>query len=212
MTINPIWLDEFGDDYHKRNEITEVQLDARIRMWNLNFRVMAGECGGIPKTILEVGAGSGINLIAISKCYQTYEAKAELYAIEPNEQTRKMIRESASGIVPYDAQLPDINIFPENSMGMVFTSGVLIHLPKEQLLPAMKAMYALSSKYVVCIEYFSPERREVPYRGNDAALWSDDYGKIWMDNFKLRCVSVNFLWKPVTQLDNLTCWIFEKVN
>lgn len=211
--INKIWTEEFGDEYHERNAITPELLEARQKMW-FNHLLTIWNCTNcIPNSICEIGAGNGINMLALKKCIDDMKMPYELYAIEPNETARKMIKDHHQpSIGVYDAQLPDITIFNPGTFGLVFTSGVLIHIPRNDLLASMRTIYDLSSRFIICIEYFASEEREVNYRGHDGALWADDYGSKWLDNFPLRCFGFGFLWKRMTGLDNMTFWIFEKVN
>lgn len=210
--INPIWKNDFGKEYHERNQITPELLESRTKVWLNHFMTIHSVCGAVPNSICEVGAGNGINLLAIKACLDQLGVKHELYALEPNETARDMLKDHHANIGIYDAQLPEITIFKPGTFSLVFTSGVLIHLPREELLASMRTIYNLSDRFIICMEYFSPEEREVNYRGHDKALYCDDYGTMWLDNFPLRCFGYGFLWKRMTGIDNLTYWFFEKVN
>jgi len=95
---------------------------------------------------------------------------------------------------------------------MVFTCGMLIHVSPKDILPAVKNIYDMSTKYILVMEYFSAEEREVKYRGQDEALWTRDYGSLFQDNYPLHCIGYGFLWKPITHFDNVTWWLFEKAH
>jgi hypothetical protein len=87
----------------------------------------------------------------------------------------------------------------------------LIHVPPDKILASMKEIHRCSKRWIVCAEYFAPEERELPYRGQRNALWLRDYGSLWLDNFPdLTCIATFFAWKRMTGLDNLTFWLFEK--
>lgn len=190
------WIGEFGDAYHGRQTIT---IEARMRMWKVIIDLMHRDC----PEILEVGAGHGNNLDAIRSCIPG----ASLAAVEPNENARNSISRSVHRI---DGRADCIQS-PDESFDMVFTCGVLIHLPRDEILPALREMHRVSRKYIACIEYFAPGPELVPYH-DGVPLWRDDYGSLWMDNFDLNLLGHGFFWKRFTGLDNLNWWLFEKVH
>ena len=211
MSKVELWKSKFGDDYQQRCVPTEEEIQSRTTFFMLTLNLIAN--GGrdiFPKSILEVGAGNGSNMIALAKILSDNGLNIKLAAAEPNALARNALKEIPK-IEIYDFEVPYDN---PNDMhfDLVFTSGVLIHIPPDLILPAMRSIYKLSNKYVLCMEYFSPEERMIPYRGQTDALWSRDYGKIFLDNFDLRCIGYGFLWRPITKLDNLTWTLLEKVN
>lgn len=202
-----LWQGEFGDQYTERNMFGEIEIQQRMNLW----ATIGIGINSQPKTILEVGAGSGVNLVAIDRLCKNNHINMTLHAVEPNEKARKILKEQG------DFKLINFNAFDiqleKASMDVVFTSGVLIHIPPgDGLLNAMREIYRVARRTIVCIEYFAPELREIKYRGQDQALWVQDYGSLWQDNFKLACTGYGFFWKRMAGLDNITYWIFEKVN
>ena len=196
MSSKTAWETEFGNDYHARN--LWVDLKQRTRLW---ARIL----GDIePSSILEVGAGTGTNLIALS-----HLTNARLMAVEPNDIARKQIPYDIVGTVgPSTADnLP----FMDEAAELVFTSGVLIHIPPDELGAAMAEIYRVSSRYIACVEYFSDELEAKTYRGENGLLWKQDFGKLWLDNYpNLSVVNYGFAWRGATGLSNLTFWIFSK--
>ena len=99
----------------------------------------------------------------------------------------------------------------DGHMDLVFTSGVLIHVPPDKLEASLREIHRVSSRYVICGEYFAPSEEMIPYRGHDNAMWRRDYGSLFMDTCPdLHPIGTLFAWKRTTGLDNLTFWIFEK--
>jgi hypothetical protein len=97
---------------------------------------------------------------------------------------------------------------PGRTADLVFTSGVLIHIPPDELLAACQGIYDAAERYIVCIEYFSADPEEKPYRGRK--LWKRDFGSFWLDNFDLIPLACGFAWNRTTGLDNLTWFAFKK--
>ncbi len=195
--ISEFWTGSTGLDYAARNAIEQKQIDARVDMWNELLCHMHD-----PKTILEVGANIGQNLVALSKTTQ-----ATLYATEPNAEARDQLIDITQNVTDDWA---DNLSHKSGSMNLVFTSGVLIHIPPEKLLQSCAEMFRVSKRYIVSIEYFSADPEMKTYRGEENKMWKRDFGKFWLDNFQLKPLTCNFFWKETTGLDNLTAWAFEK--
>lgn len=212
-----LWKGEFGDQYTDRNSLSEKDILNRIYAWRMIFSSMnlvnTGAHGlTIPKTILEVGSGIGANLVAISDLYKMNNSPIETYAVEPNKKAKAILKEqNITNLKIIEKDIFSIQA-EDASMDLAFTCGVLIHVNPEDTLRAMKEVYRVTRRTIICMEYFSPELREIKYRDKDKALWTNDYGSLWLNNFKLTCLSYGFFWKPITGMDNVTYWAFEKVN
>lgn len=210
---NPLdkWKGQFGNDYSDRNQTTPEMLNSRRNLWMNLFQTM----GYTPKSILEVGAGNGQNLIAIKDVFnvlgQKSPIKCDFHAVEPNSESRARLEADCPWVKSYNA---DINDLPQNasSIEFVFTSGVLIHIPPGELDKAMGEIYRVSSKSIFCLEYFAPSCEEIKYRDQSGMLWRNDFGRLYVEKFKLRVVGYGFCWKLITGLDNLTWTLLEKTH
>lgn len=198
------WQSRWGDDYHTRNVIMPEDIAKREAFWS----TILNTCGDdIPKSILEVGAGNGINIQAIDNLYKRHGHKCLLECVEPNEKARISLTEQ--NIIE--------TVFPSmdgilQKYDMVFTSGVLIHINPEELLSFTKQIYSLSNKYIVCCEYFRPEPETKKYRDKEDALFIRDFGSFYLDNFPLQCIAHGFAWKRMSGLDNLHWQLFKKAH
>ncbi len=201
-----LWRGEFGDAYIERNAADAARLAARTASWAEILKCLAG---APPSSILEVGANIGLNLRALRRL-----TAATFFAVEPNERARGVLVEER--VVDADKALDGISTriaLPDASVDLVFTSGVLIHIHPDQLLPSCREIHRVARRYVVCIEYFSDKPVEIPYRGKTEALFKRDFGGFYLDHFAdLTLVDYGFFWSRTTGLDNLTWWIFEKKN
>ena len=103
--------------------------------------------------------------------------------------------------------------FPGAAFELVFTSGVLIHVPPEDLLDVMAKMYEWSSKYIVIAEYFNRTPVSIEYQGRPNLLFKRDFGALFADNFNVDLVDYGFLWGRIYDnagFDDITWWLFEK--
>ena len=213
---NKLWLeDNFGKDYMERNPVTEEQVSARVPFFSSIFNILRNESShkDYPASVLEVGAGQGTNLVALARIIKDNELKTTLHATEPFKPAREAIKKNAPtvDVEDYNGMLPVLP-FPSGSFELVFTSGVLIHVPTAELVPSIRELYRVSSRYILTMEYFSPVERNVPYHDSNDTLWLRDYGSLFLDNHKLKVLGYGFLWKRLTRVDNITWWLFEKVN
>lgn len=205
------WRGKFGDEYVTRNPITDDAIKAREMFMHLVLHTIYVENKEIPKDILEIGCGSGLNLIALNSLYKTAGRPLNLNACEPNEKAREIVKHQDIKVNLTDDDIFNLS-FDINSQDLVFTSGVLIHVNPDRLQEAIFEIYKSTKKYILIAEYFAPSCEEITYQDKKQMLWRNDFGKIFMDSFPLRVISYGFLWKPVTMLDNITWWLFQKVN
>ncbi len=193
--MTDLWTTDFGDAY------TQRQLDngdARLQMWRMILPRHV-------ESILEVGANVGANIEAISQF-----SAAELYATEPNDQARQQLINKGICVEVSGDRAAELQP-PDDEFDLVFTSGVLIHVPPDQLRVSMQEIHRVAKRWIICAEYFAPQEEMIPYRGHDNALWRRDYGSLYLDQFPdLKCTLCTFAWKRMTGLDNLTFWVFEK--
>jgi spore coat polysaccharide biosynthesis protein SpsF len=187
--LEQLWAGDFGDEYTERNR---GSID-RLAFWS-------GLAEAHPfSTALEVGCNVGDNLLALRELI----GEEALAGVDVNEGALAAAR----------ARLPRADLrhamarelpFADGSFELVFTAMVLIHQPDETLSDVMSEVVRCSSRYVLTAEYESAERVEVPYRGQDGALFKRPYADLYLGAFPaLRRVAGGFLgqadgWDDVT--------------
>lgn len=198
------WAAEFGDEYTARNAASEDVVQQRVRALAGIWEQLRGDP---PASVLECGANVGLNLRALKRFTQ-----AELHAVEPNARARATL--VADGVLPaasvHDATLDKLP-FADASIDLVFTAGVLIHVPPEHLEQACREVHRVARKYVLAIEYFARNPEAIPYRGHENLLFKRDFGGTYLDLFPgLVPVAQGFLWRRTTGYDDATWWLFRK--
>ena len=99
----------------------------------------------------------------------------------------------------------------DGAVDLAFTSGVLIHVPPDDLETAYGEIHRVATRYILCVEYFSPTPVEIPYRGHEGLLFKRDFGGMWLDLFPgLETVANGFFWRRTTGLDDINWWLFRK--
>lgn len=185
-----IWASTFGKEYTDRN-----QYDPSLRV--------AGFGNMIPydvKYALEVGCNYGNNLAAIESIGLT------AIGVEPNEYALRKGQELLRKIIPGNAyNLP----FATNSFDLVFTSGVLIHIPNDLLEQAMNEIYRVSRKYILTIEYMGADKERdendmKEYRGLKGMMWKRDTYR-WKDCRLIKSGELGEVW------DNASWLLHQKI-
>jgi spore coat polysaccharide biosynthesis protein SpsF len=198
------WKGEFGDEYLKRNRATEEIVGNAARAFT---EILSHVKDRPPASILEVGANIGINLRVLAQL-----TDADLFAVEPNARAREQL--VADKVVPQDRLFDAVATklpLDDGAVDLVFTSGVLIHVPPEDLETAYGEIHRVAARYILSIEYFSPRPVSIPYRGHEGLLFKRDFGGMWLDLFPgLEPVANGFFWRRTTGLDDLNWWLFRK--
>ena len=165
------WTGIFGDAYTERNAADDEPIERRIAMWR---RVLRPLSASLPKSCLEVGANVGINLRALQNLHTI-----ETFALEPNAKARDvLVRDrvvSADHVLDGTAERIDL---ADDSIDLVFTSGVLIHVAPEHLEAACREMHRVSGHYLLTIEYFAVEPETKVYRGEKGLLFKRDFWRL----------------------------------
>jgi SAM-dependent methyltransferase len=156
--------------------------------------------------VLEVGCNRGHNLIALSRLLVP---ETKLVGLEPTAyaagiaRSRTLVHAVLRGEI---AHLP----FRDNSFGLVFTAGVLIHVPLSHLSSALAEIHRVGRRYLLAIEYFAKEETPIPYRGHDNLLWKRDFRAHFESQFaELELVRSGY-WEHEKGFDRTTWWLFEK--
>lgn len=207
------WAGEFGNQYQDRNSTSWKSVKNRARMFGDIFESMEKanradpKPKAFPESVIEVGGGCGDNLRAIDMIYERSRTPIKLMSCDPNEAARKAMADVAS-VMPGDlSSLP----YQDDSADLVFTSGVLIHVPPDRLEKAMAEIHRVARRWVLSIEYYNVTPEEVSYRGRDGMMWRRDWGEEWMTKYPdLKLLGYGFCWKRFTGLDNVTWFLFEK--
>lgn len=158
-TIEALWAGEFGDEYHDRNKA-----DNR----NLYWAQIIQHFPTLPKSVIELGAGKGENLVAL---HNNLPDLKRATAVEINPTAIGHLRG-----YPF-IEVREESAWEVDDLGqydLAIVRGFLIHVPAFKLNDVLKAL-GTAKKYVVMIEYMDQERREIPYHGHAGALWADKY-------------------------------------
>lgn len=194
--LEGLWRGEFGDEYVARNAVLD---DRRGDFW----RNLIDGLG--VSSALEVGCGQGANLRHVAAILPP----ADVWGVDVNAEARERARRNAPGanvVAAFARQLP----FRDGFVDLGFTVGVLIHQPDTTLPLVVAEIVRVARRFVLWAEYHADETTEIPYRGEQGALFKRDYGRIYRELFpELRLRREGFL-GPEAGFDRVTWQVLEK--
>ena len=192
-----VWKGEFGQAYTDRNVID----------WRSRLSAFRRMLDGLSLTrVCEVGCNRGHNLLALT---ELLGGGSEIVGVEPNRYALQAARSASPqlGVVYGDAfDLP----FKDGSFDLVFTSGVLIHVPPSGLSLALAEIHRTSRRYILAIEYFADEDRAIPYRGHDDLLWKRNFLAHYQRQFPELHLLQRGIWGREDGFDDTDWWLLEK--
>lgn len=198
------WAGRFGDAYIARNN------KEKLVAANLNlFREIFYKTKNV-KTIMELGANIGMNILAINNLLPSSKTSA----VEINPKAFKKLKNACTGKA-YLASLLDIGMKIKNKYDLVFTKGVLIHISPDKLQKVYDAMYKLSKKYICVAEYYNPSPITLEYRGEKNKLFKRDFAGELLDKYKdLKLVDYGFRYHRDNNYpqDDITWFLLEKIT
>jgi pseudaminic acid biosynthesis-associated methylase len=193
------WRGEFGVAYTDRNPLD----------WRTRLPAFTDMCRGLDiASVLEVGCNRGHNLRTF---IELLGPGARVEGVEPNPYARGL----ASQVHP-QAEVTDGDIyalpFPDRTFDLVFTAGVLIHVPPDRLARALSELDRVSRRYVLCVEYYAPEETEVVYQDRVGMLWKRDFEAEFAKHLpELALVRSGYVGEEAG-FDHSHWWMFERVT
>lgn len=159
------WAGDFGDEYLARNQ---VKWEDRVPFWQRMLDIT--NCA----SFLEVGCNAGWNMQAIRKV----NSDVAITGIDVNETA--LLKAAGEGFdVEKISATEIIETFGHDCARMVFTAGVLIHVPPDAIDDVMAQIAIAATDFVLAVEYASDKEEAIEYRGNVDMLWRRPYGEMY---------------------------------
>lgn len=167
------WAGEFGDEYCER----DANKGEFLKASNIaSFSTIFSHTRGV-KSIVEFGANTGMNLVAI----RDVMPETELSVIELNARAVDKLKKNLDIKNVYHKSLLDF--IPERKWDLVLIKGVLIHINPDFLDKVYKNLYDSSDKYILISEYYNPTPVMVKYRGHENRLFKRDFAGEMLDRY-----------------------------
>lgn len=109
-------------------------------------------CSLDPQSVLEIGCGAGRNLVHARR------AMPELHiaGLDINPHAVKLAREQLPRADVRQGSLYDLGQFPDGSIDVVFSMGVLMHVAHDRVADVVRQMHRCASRAVVHLECHGP--------------------------------------------------------
>lgn len=123
--------------------------------------------------ICEAGCNVGNNLLAFPKDF-------DIVGFDLNE---KSLLKAKKKFPYFNFERQDIKktSFPESYFDLVFTRGVLIHIPKNEIEDVLKELLRISKKWIMNLEYFGTDGQMIEWKRGDDLLWYRNMKKLWSE-------------------------------
>lgn len=204
MNTEEFWQGKFGNEYIERNlNILPAQISFFSKVLK-NKQI---------NSVLEFGANVGINLDALKLIYPHLAGTG----VEINKEACDKIYPEFEAINSSIKDFTQDEIFidrPYKTFDLVFTKGVLIHTPPEELEQVYKAMELFSDKYVLIAEYYNPTPVDLEYKGFKGKLWKRDFAQEFLQqcpDFELDDYGFVYHLDKHPQ-DDITWFLFRRIR
>jgi len=206
MALNPqelFWKTQIGSFYMQDNAEFDEKLG--IKAWNIMLGSATFDKDSF--SFLECGSNIGRNIEFLKKIYPSCSASV----IEINGQALEICLSKNQIDSSFLGSLLEVQV--DEKFDLVYSTQVLIHVNPQDLLNVMQRMFDWSKKYILIAEYFNRNLVTIPYRGSNNKLFKRDFGKLFIENFNVKCIDYGFLWGyeyDSAGFDDVTWWLFEK--
>lgn len=150
------------DDYHEHRSLARQDDNAtRVSEW-----LVGDVLAPLGDSFLELGCGAGRNLAAL----RLARPDATLAGVEVNEQAAALAEAHAQVTV---GSLYDVHRWTGRPVDVLFTSGVLMHVPHERVAEVVTAAHGAAARAVVHFELHGPSH------GFDFHRYPRDYASLY---------------------------------
>ena|SRR3990167_4134657 len=167
------WSGEFGQEYLKRN-LHKNFSESHAKETSEHFKTILNHTNGVGK-ILEVGCNTGHNFNVWSKL-----GSFELVGIEPQEKAIRIGKEKKVPATLIKGSVYNIP-FIDGYFDLVYTSGVLMHIPPQDLPKALNEINRVTNRYFLTTDYYDDNEVSVHYHQHEDMLWRRDMQKTCLE-------------------------------
>ena len=198
VDLEAMWAGEFGDAYVKRNldEIPE-----RATFWR-------GVLERFPtRRVLEIGCAHGENMRHLARLMPAHD----VWGVDLNDRALAEVPSIAPGTNAAWSVARELP-FRDRHFDLIFTCGLLIHMPQDTLGIVMQEIVRCSRRWVMWMEYHADETTDINYRDRPGILFKRDYGRIYAELFPELTVREEGYLERDAGFDRVTYQILERTD
>jgi pseudaminic acid biosynthesis-associated methylase len=195
------WSEDYAQDYIRKNKEFDHALG--VECWRKML-----SAGSNISSILELGCNIGRNIGFLNEVLPD----ATKSIVEISKPAFDFATCNHSLVHAFNGPI-ELASFPDK-FDLVFTIGVLIHIHPDNLMRVMEKLYDCSGQYILMGEYFNRTPAMIEYQGERDRLFKRDFGKLFIENFRVELLGYGFLWGHIYDaagFDDITWWLFRKV-
>lgn len=132
------------------------------------------------KKVCEAGCNVGNNISAFPKDF-------EVYGIDINEYALKKAQKQYPNFKFTKENLDQIS-YPDSFFDLVFTRGVLVHIPDKELDKVLLEFLRITKRWIINIEYFGKDGKMIKWKRGNNLLWYRNMKDRWK-NFDVEIIS-----------------------
>lgn len=186
-----LWTGEYGEEWTEGNyqNVAESNELFREKFGRSKPEHLQQFFGDLPKDsrILEVGSNVGTQLLCLKEL-----GFDNLYGIDIQRKAIESAHRHRPELDIIEGDLFDIP-FKDDYFDLVFTSGVLIHVPPRRIDAGIAELVRCSKQWVYGHEYFAESYTEVTHRGHDGVLWKTDFPAKFVEKQDVELVKSEYL-------------------
>jgi len=132
------------------------------------------------RRILEAGCNVGNNL-------ESFPNEFDVHGIDMNKQAIEEAKKKYPSFTFKNENISKTSY--ENSyFDLVYTRGVLIHIPKSEIENCLNEFFRISNKWIMNIEYYGNDGDMIKWKRGDNLLWYRNMKELWK-NFAVEIIS-----------------------
>lgn len=159
MDYNSKLWDEYTDD-----NVDQTQDELSKFIYHISTALGA-------KKICEAGCNVGNNLSGFPKGFDVHGIDMNKYALERVKKRYPSFKFQYENITKTS--------YPDSFFDLVFTRGVLIHIPKKEIDDVLRELLRISKKWVFNLEYFGDDGEMIKWKRGDDLLWYRNMKQLW---------------------------------
>lgn len=152
--------------WNKYTDDNEDQLQDELSRFIYHTSIILGA-----KKICEAGCNVGNNLSAFPNTW-------DIHGVDMNESALEKAKKKYPSFKFQHKNINDIP-YPDSYFDLVFTRGILIHVPTKDIDDILQEFLRVSKKWIFNMEYFGEDGKMIKWKRGNNLLWYRDMKERW---------------------------------
>ena len=166
---------KYDDDFWSKYALDDSSYNAELAKYISNLATSMKA-----QSVLEIGCSTGNDLKGFAEDFK-------VHGIDLNDTALDKARTKLGTFNFQKGSIADLS-FEDSSFDLVFTRGVLIHIPTKDLDNVLKEFVRISKKWILNFEYFGEDGKMIKWKRGDDLLWYRNMKERWK-NFDVNIIN-----------------------